>query len=251
MPLSDLAILFCAGVVGGVMNTVAGGGTFVTFPVLVFLGLPEIVANATSTVAALPGYLAGAFGFRHEVAGFDRRTLIRLTLLMAAGGAVGSVLLLISSNEAFRIVVPFLLLLATLSFLYGSNMAAWVARRRMAITAYGAASLLPVAVYGGFFNGGLGIILLGLFSLWGMTNLHLMNGLKTWLSFALSLVSMLVFAGGGALAWGPALVMAAGTISGGYLGAPLARRIPRPLLRGLIAATGFGMTAVFLIRLWT
>lgn len=246
-----MALLAGAGFVAGVMNTVAGGGTFVTFPALVFLGIPEIMANATATVAALPGYLAGALGFRHEIAGFDRAQLLRITLWSALGGVAGSILLLISSNEAFSILVPFLLLAATLMFLGGAQLSAWAARHQRAAAAFGLGSLLPVAVYGGFFNGGLGIVLLALFSLWGMTNLHLMNGLKTWLSFVLSTVSMLVFASGGAVAWGPAAVMAAGTIIGGYLGAPLARKLPRSALRITIAATGFGMSAVFLYRLLT
>lgn len=251
MQLFDIILLFGAGFVGGVMNTVAGGGTFITFPALVFAGLPEVVANASSTVAALPGYLAGALGFRRDLATLDRRLMIRLTLWTGVGGAIGSGLLLVSSNAAFAALVPFLLLAATLIFLAGPRLGAWAARYSRGVTAFGLGSLLPVAIYGGFFNGGLGIVQLALFSLWGMTNLHVMNGLKTWLSFALSVVSMLVFWGGGAIAWGPVAVMAAGTITGGYLGAPIARRLPHRALRGLIAAIGFGMTGVFLIRLWS
>ena len=122
--------------------------------------------------------------------------------------------------------------------------------QRGAVTAFGAGTMIPVAIYGGFFNGGLGIVLLALFSMWGMTNLHAMNGLKCWLSFALSVVSMVIFSGGGKVVWIPALVMGLGTILGGLAGAPVARRIPMPVLRKLIAAVGFGMTAVFLYRLF-
>lgn len=251
MQIFEFALLAGAGFIAGVMNTVAGGGTFVTFPALVFLGIPEIMANATATVAALPGYLAGAFGFRREVARFDRGQLIRITLWAGLGGVIGSLLLLVSSNEAFRILVPFLLLAATIIFLTGPKLSQWALRYQRSVTAFGLGTLLPVAIYGGFFNGGLGIVLLAMFSLWGMTDLHVMNGLKTWLSFSLSTVSLVVFASGGAIAWGPAAAMAIGTIIGGYLGAPLARLLPRAALRAIIAATGFGMTAIFLYRLLT
>ena len=247
--MADLILILVAGFLGGLLNAIAGGGTFITFPALVFIGIPEIAANATSTVAAMPGYLSAAIGFRKDIAELDRKLLLRLTLWSMLGGGIGSGLLLISSNEAFAILIPFLLLGATLVFLRGAQIREWAARQRGAVTAFGAGTMIPVAIYGGFFNGGLGIVLLALFSMWGMTNLHAMNGLKCWLSFALSVVSFVIFAIGGKVVWIPALVMGLGTILGGLAGAPVARRIPMPVLRKLIAAVGFGMTAVFLYRL--
>jgi uncharacterized membrane protein YfcA len=248
--MADLILILVAGFLGGLLNAIAGGGTFITFPALVFIGIPEIAANATSTVAAMPGYLSAAIGFRKDIAELDRKLLLRLTLWSMLGGGIGSGLLLISSNEAFAILIPFLLLGATLVFLRGAQIREWAARQRGAVTAFGAGTMIPVAIYGGFFNGGLGIVLLALFSMWGMTNLHAMNGLKCWLSFALSVVSFVIFAIGGKVVWIPALVMGLGTILGGLAGAPVARRIPMPVLRKLIAAVGFGMTAVFLYRLF-
>lgn len=248
--MADLILILVAGFLGGLLNAIAGGGTFITFPALVFIGIPEIAANATSTVAAMPGYLSAAIGFRKDIAELDRKLLLRLTLWSVLGGGIGSGLLLISSNEAFAILIPFLLLGATLVFLRGAQIREWAARQRGAVTAFGAGTMIPVAIYGGFFNGGLGIVLLALFSMWGMTNLHAMNGLKCWLSFALSVVSFVIFAIGGKVVWIPALVMGLGTILGGLAGAPVARRIPMPVLRKLIAAVGFGMTAVFLYRLF-
>ena len=248
--MAVLILILVAGFLGGLLNAIAGGGTFITFPALVFIGIPEIAANATSTVAAMPGYLSAAIGFRKDIAELDRKLLLRLTLWSMLGGAIGSGLLLISSNEAFAILIPFLLLGATLVFLRGAQIREWAARQRGAVTAFGAGTMIPVAIYGGFFNGGLGIVLLALFSMWGMTNLHAMNGLKCWLSFALSVVSFVIFAIGGKVVWIPALVMGLGTILGGLAGAPVARRIPMPVLRKLIAAVGFGMTAVFLYRLF-
>ena len=248
--MADLILILVAGFLGGLLNAIAGGGTFITFPALVFIGIPEIAANATSTVAAMPGYLSAAIGFRRDIAELDRKLLLRLTLWSMLGGGIGSGLLLISSNEAFAILIPFLLLGATLVFLRGAQIREWAARQRGAVTAFGAGTMIPVAIYGGFFNGGLGIVLLALFSMWGMTNLHAMNGLKCWLSFALSVVSFVIFAIDGKVVWIPALVMGLGTILGGLAGAPVARRIPMPVLRKLIAAVGFGMTAVFLYRLF-
>ena len=248
--MSDILILFIAGLIGGVMNAVAGGGTFVTFPALVFTGIPPVAANATATVAALPGYLAAAISFRRDILAVPRDQLRRLTLWTVIGSAIGSGLLLVSSNAAFSVLVPFLLLAATLIFLKGAAIRTFAARHARDVTPFGLGTLLPVSIYGGYFNGGLGIILLALFALWGMTNLNQMNGLKSWLSFALSLISFAIFAVGGKIVWGPALIMALGTIAGGLLGAPVSRRIPMPQLRMLIAAIGFGMTAIFFLRLF-
>lgn len=245
----DLVLLIVAGFLGGMLNAVAGGGTFITFPALVFTGVPPIAANASSTVAALPGYLASAIGFRRDLARLDRAVVVRLTWLTLLGGATGSVLLLVSSSKAFSLLVPFLLLIATLVFVFAAQVRAFASRFRGGVAAFGAGTMIPVAIYGGYFNGGLGIILLALFSLWGMTDLHEMNGLKTWLSFALSLMSAAIFAAGGQIVWVECLVMSVGTILGGFLGAPAARLIPMPALRGLIAVVGFGMTAAFFWRL--
>lgn len=246
----DIALLFVAGLVGGMLNAVAGGGTFITFPALVFTGVPPVAANATTTVAALPGYLAATLGFRRDIAAIEGVPLRWLTLWTMAGGALGCLLLLVSSNAAFAALVPFLLLLATVAFTWSEPIRARAARWRRAVAPFGLATLLPMAIYGGYFNGGLGIIMLAVFSMWGMTDLHQMNGLKSWLSFALALIAFAVFAIGGQIVWGPATVMSAGTILGGYAGAPVARRIPRQVLRGLIAAVGFGMAAIFFWRLF-
>src|SRR5690606_20124264 len=109
----DFLILAAAAFLAGILNTIAGGGTFLTFPALVFTGIPVVAANATSAVAVFPGYLGGALGFRRELALYDRRRLLRVVVATAAGGLIGSLLLLVSSNEAFSIVVPFLLIAAT------------------------------------------------------------------------------------------------------------------------------------------
>ena len=245
----DLALLVVAAFGAGVLNTIAGGGTFLTFPALVATGVPPVLANATSAVAVFPGYLGGALGFRTELRAFDRPLLARLTGLTLAGGLAGSLLLLVSSNEAFSLVVPFLLLAATLAFLFGDRIRDWAQSRARALTPYGSAGLLAVSVYGGYFNGGLGIVLLALFALWGMEDIHRMNGLKNGLSFALSAISVATFAAAGFVEWPQALVMMAASTAGGYAGAPLARALPRWVVRAIVAAVGFSMSAVFFWRL--
>ncbi|MCW1935059.1 sulfite exporter TauE/SafE family protein [Pararhodobacter zhoushanensis] len=245
----DILILIAAAFGAGVLNTVAGGGTFLTFPALVFIGLPPVMANATSTVAVFPGYLGGVAGFRAELGAFDRKRLVRLSAITLAGGLVGSGLLLVSSNDAFSVVVPFLLLAATLAFVFGDAVRRWAAASARSVTPEGALGLFAVSVYGGYFNGGLGIVLLALFALWGMTDLNRMNALKSGLSFLLSAISVAVFAVAGLVAWPQAVVMMVAATVGGYAGAPLARSLPKSVVRALIASVGFGMSAIFFWRL--
>lgn len=244
----DLLILVAAAFGAGVLNTIAGGGTFLTFPALVMVGVPPVAANATSAVAVFPGYAAGAFGFRQELAGFERKRLARLCIIALAGAAVGSGLLLVSSNEAFSAVVPFLLLASTLAFLYGEKIRSFAAARSQGVASEGALGLFLVAIYGGYFNGGLGIVLLALFALWGMTEIHQMNGLKNGLSFVISLISVGIFALAGLVTWPYAIIMMVAATVGGYAGAPLARRLPKPAVRALIGLIGFGISAIFFWR---
>ncbi|WP_273508579.1 sulfite exporter TauE/SafE family protein [Planktotalea frisia] len=244
----DLIILFTAAFGAGLLNTIAGGGSFLTFPALVFTGVPIVAANATSAVAVFPGYLGGALGFREELKQIARPRMLRLILITLIGGAVGSALLLVSSNEAFARIVPYLLLLATLAFLFGDQLRAMATRRAKAMKPEGAIGLFAVSLYGGYFNGGLGIILLALFTLWGMKDINLMNGLKNGLSFALSAISVLIFALAGLVEWPQAILMMVGATLGGYAGAPVARALPKSVIKGIIAAIGFGMSAIFFLR---
>jgi uncharacterized protein len=241
--MPDTVWLVLAALGAGILNTLAGGGTFLTFPALVFTGVPPVAANATSAVAVFPGYLGGALGFRRELQTFDRRSLWRLVGILA-GGLAGSLLLLVSSNEAFSVVVPFLLLAATLAFLLGDRIRAWAARNSRSIAPFGSAGLFATSIYGA-----LGIVLLALFALWGMTNIHAMNGLRTGLSFALSAISVVTFAAAGIVAWPQAIIMMVAATLGGYLGAPIARALPKRVVQGIVAAVGFGMSLTFFLPL--
>ncbi len=249
--MSDFILLFVAAFAAGAMNTIAGGGTFLTFPALVFVGVPPVLANATSAVSVFPGYLGGAMGFRDELRQFHRGRLLRLGLITLAGGFVGSLLLLVSSNKAFSVAVPFLLLAATLAFLFGDAVRAWALRSRVVIAPEGMIGMFLVSIYGGYFNGGLGIVLLALFALWGMSDIHQMNGLKSGLSFALSAISVVTFAVAGAVEWPEAIVMMIASTAGGYAGAPMARALPKHIVRSIVAVVGFAMSGVFFYRLFT
>ncbi|MBX9836376.1 MAG: sulfite exporter TauE/SafE family protein, partial [Burkholderiaceae bacterium] len=211
----DITLLLSAAFVAGALNAVAGGGSFLTLPALVFVGVPPVIANATGTVALLPGYAAGAWGFREDTAappGLSMRLLVVLSLM---GGAVGAGLLLVTSNEVFSIVVPWLLLAATILFAFGPQL------RRLLVggqssTAKATFGVLAVAVYGGYFNGGLGILLLALFGLLGQTQLNAMNGLKNWVSALLTAIAVAVYAVGGVVNWRYALLMMLAATAGGY-----------------------------------
>lgn len=248
MTLLEFLLVTSAAFCAGVLNTLAGGGTFLTFPALVAIGVPPVAANATSALAVFPGYLTGALGFRRELRDISVRSLARMSAITLAGGLVGALLLMVSPDRTFAAIVPFLLLVATLGFQFSARIAGFA--RRHALKPEGAAGLFVVCVYGGYFNGGLGILLLALFALWGMRDINRMNGLKTGLSFVLAAISVLAFVLAGLIVWLPAMVMMAAAMVGGYAGAPIARRLPDRTLRLIVVSTGYGMTALFLWRLF-
>ena len=150
---AEYLILAAAAFLAGALNTVAGGGTFLTFPALVYIGVPAVAANATSAVAVFPGYLGGAVGFRKELSEFNRTKLLKIIGITAIGGLIGSLLLLVSSNQAFSLAVPFLLAFATLAFAFGDKVQLWVKTTRSGTEA-GPVGILLVSIYGGYFNGG-------------------------------------------------------------------------------------------------
>jgi len=243
----DLIVLCAAAFLAGALNAIAGGGSFLTFPALVFAGVPPIAANATSAVAVFPGYASGALGFLSELRSFDRRVLIRMVGLSVVGGVSGSILLLVTPASVFNWVVPWLLLFATVLFLLGGRINSWIESRGKA-KSNGWITTLLVSIYGGYFNGGLGIVLLALFSAQGMRDLNLMNGLKNMLSFVLSAASVATFALAGVVWWKEAMVMMLAATIGGYVGARLARRMPLAMVKTVVVIVGLVMTMVFFAR---
>lgn len=243
-------LITIAAFLAGILNAIAGGGTFLTFPALIFAGVPPIIANATSAVAVFPGYLAAAAGFRSDIAAINRRRLIQQCAVSLIGGLIGALLLLISSNEFFTVIVPFLLLASTAIFAFQDRILAWGrGGGGVELTPYGAMGTLAVSIYGGYFNGGLGIVLLALYALWGLTQINLMNGLKNGISFVISAISVLTFAVAGLIVWPSAIIMMAANILGGYIGAKIAKRLSKSVVRTIIIIVGLGMSCVFFYRL--
>ncbi|SFP94962.1 sulfite exporter TauE/SafE family protein [Tranquillimonas alkanivorans] len=246
----SLLVLTITGLLAGALNAVAGGGTFLSFPALIWLGVPPIMANATATLTAMPGYIGSAWAYRHDVAAEGTLRLGAIILVSVAGGLAGAALLLITPGDAFVGIVPWLLLAATCLFAAGPRILSVVRARGRGAAGplLSATAILTVSIYGGYFNGGLGIMLLAVFGLIGFTNLHGMNGLKNLLSAVLSIVSVTTYATAGLIAWESALVLAIATTIGGYVGASQARRIQRTeLLRIGIVAVGAVMTVVFFV----
>jgi uncharacterized membrane protein YfcA len=247
--MSAILLILAAGFAAGALNAIAGGGTFITFPVLVHLGIPPITANATATVAALPGYVGGAWAFRRDIRPEGSLRVGETVAVSLVGGVAGSLLLLVTPAAIFDGVVPWLLLIATALFAFGPWLMSALQRRGVGVAGrlVSFAAIFAVALYGGYFNGGLGILLLACFGLIGYANLAAMNGLKNLLSAALSVISAATFAIAGIVEWREGLIMAVAAALGGYCGAWAARRITRPmLLRAGIVLVGPGDVGAFL-----
>jgi uncharacterized membrane protein YfcA len=250
MTAAHWLLLVTAAFGAGALNAIAGGGSFLTFPALVFTGLPPIVANATSAVAVSPGYLGSTLGFRSELATLPRERLVREGAVCAIGGVLGALLLLVTPAKVFSLAVPWLLLFATVLFALGPRLvAARAARGAGAVhpTAQ-ALGLFAVAVYGGYFNGGLGILLMALYTLTGERQVHTANALKNLNSLLLSLLSVAAFAWAGAIAWPQAVAMMVAATLGGFAGARLARRLPAAGVRAVVVVTGLVMAGAFFWR---
>jgi uncharacterized membrane protein YfcA len=232
----------------GVLNAIAGGGSFLTFPALVFAGVPPLAANATSAAAVSPGYLGSTLGFKDELRAIPGSVLQREVLVAAVGGLIGAGLLMVTPASVFSGLVPWLLLLATALFALGPRIAARSAGQG-ATAAWRLPGLLAVSIYGGYFNGGLGILLMALYTLTGESRLNTVNALKNLNSFVLSWLSVAAFAWAGAIVWDQALWMMLLATAGGWSGARLAKRLPTQGVRKLVIGTGLIMSAVFFNRL--
>jgi hypothetical protein len=243
----SIVLLVGAGFLAGALNAVAGGGTFLTLPSLVYLGLPPIVANATSTVAVLPGYISSAVAFRGHIGPAAGVALLGLVVASMLGGIAGACLLLVTPSAVFRGIVPWLLLLATVLFAVGPWLLVQLRTRRPGQAGPFAALVVVflISLYGGYFNGGLGILLLAGFGLLGLDDLNRMNGLKNLLSAVLSVISSLTFAVAGIVSWREAAIMAVAATLGGYWGGRVAQRVRPSLLRAGIVVTGLVMSALF------
>jgi hypothetical protein len=253
MTVLQALALFAAAVLGGSLNSVAGGGTFITFPTLIFTGVPGISANITSSVALWPGSLASARAYRSSLK-VPRDLLILLVAVSLVGGLIGAYILLHTPQNTFLHLVPYLLLLATLLFAFGGQITAWMRSRTGGlglpqwVTWVGIGALqLVIAAYGGFFGGGIGILMLSSLALLGLDNIHTMNALKNLLATCINGVAVIAFILFRAVYWPQALVMIVGAIIGGYATGIYAQRLDPKLVRWFVIAVGCVITTYFFV----
>jgi len=236
----------------GAINSIAGGGTLLTFPVLIWLGLDPKVANGTSTVALWPGLFGGLFGYRRELEN-SSTILLRLGVTSVIGGALGAWLLIWTPSPVFASLVPFLILFATILFMCHGQI-----NKRLRL---GSLDANPTrswwtgaiifqffsAMYGGYFGAGNGILMLAAMGLLGLNELHRANGIKNFLGICINSIAVLSFSLAGLVVWPDALVMACGALAGGYFGASMAVRIGQMWVRRGIVVIGF---VIFVAMIW-
>jgi uncharacterized membrane protein YfcA len=250
MTAAHLIPLFLAAVAAGIMNSVAGGGTLVTFPTLLAIGVGPLAANGTNTIALVPGSAAAAWGYAAELAG-RRRDVLALCLPSLAGGAVGAFLTSRAGDRLFGLLVPWLILGATLLFVVQEPLARWQRRSPRPRPRSLAAVMvfqLAVAVYGGFFGAGMGILILAALAQLGWSDVHEMNALKNIVAVCINGTATVTFILLGQVVWPLVGLMAVGAVIGGYGGARLARRLGRRFARAAIVVIGFGIAALMFAR---
>jgi hypothetical protein len=244
--MSSLEILFLAtaGFAAGAINALAGGGTLFTFSALMFTGLPPVTANTTSAVAVLPGQIAAGLAYLKDIRHYWREW-IPLTLLSGIGGLVGGLLLLNGGNDTFRFLVPYLVLLATILFLFSNKIAALgeaLARRTQNKTLpYGVQGL--VGIYGGYFGAGMGIMMLASLPLTEGGEYHRVNAAKSLMATVMQGVAVILFLWVGDIDWAAAGIVAAASITGGYLSIRIGRHLPSHWLRRFVITVGFSLSA--------
>ena len=247
MPHADVVLLFLAAVVGQALNAVAGGGSFITFPMLLAAGVAPIDANATSTIALWPGALASAWGYRRDFSA-DRRIVVVLACVSIAGGLVGALLLLATPEQQFRRLIPYLLGFATLLFAVSDRIGVVIGSR--SDRAGGALTLVgliqfAVAVYGGYFGGGISIMMLAAFSLMDVGDIHSMNGLKAVLGAVTNSAAVVTFILAHLVVWQYAAPMIVASILSGYASAKIARTIDPKRVRLAVVLGGIALTSYF------
>ncbi len=251
MSLIHASLIFGAAFAAGTINSIAGGGTLITFPILVWLGLDPKAANGTSTVALWPGLIGGFWGFRDQIA-VGRPLLLRLGLTSVLGGGIGALALIATPTEIFSRLVPFLILFATLLFMAQEPITGWLGNRGFKHgRGWWAGVMLfqfASAVYGGYFGAGNGILMLAALGLLGLSDIHQANGIKNFLGVCINSVAVVCFALSGLVHWPDALLMAVAAIIGGYFGARTAKRLGRQFVRRAIALTGLTIGIVMLFR---
>lgn len=246
--LSSYLLLIAAAFAAGIMNAVAGGGSFLTFPALIFTGVPSIIANASSTVALFPGSFASAWAYRHHFSQFDGIPFKAVLGVSLAGGLSGALLLLFTPQRTFDGLLPWLLLFATTVFTFGPKLAPKL-RQWLHIGPFSVlVAQYVVSIYGGYFGGAVGIMMLAVWSLFGLEDIHTANASKTLLSGSMNAVAVVCFVIANKVWWPQTLAMLVAAVIGGYVGARMATRMNSKHVRLGISLISFVMTAVFFLR---
>jgi uncharacterized membrane protein YfcA len=254
--LATVALLAGAGLVGGVANAIAGGATLITFPAMLASGIPPVIANASNAVAVTPGHFIAAIADRERIPAFDRRFLL-LIVLSLVGAAIGAVLLLVTTDRTFILLVPLLVGAATLIFAFSRQIQEAIQgpkrsgrKRRKSRGFLGEILIVPATIYGGYFGGGLGVMLLALLGVIGVRDVRAANVMKNLLATAVSAVTIAIFIAKGVVDWPHTLVMLMGAACGGFLGGWLVRVLPPAAVRATVIAAGAVITLYYAWRYW-
>lgn len=248
MSITDAIILFAAGYLSGVVNAMAGGGTFITFGAMSLLGTPPILANATSSVTQFPGYITSTLAYWSDIRKFWRGALV-LCAVSAAGALVGSLILLALDSASFKALVPWMLLAATALFAAGP----WLKPKPKEDDEDSVGSLVGsiaqffTAIYGGFFGAGMGVMMLATLGLTESGGYHRINALKNMLAMVIASLAIVVFIAGGLVAWPEAIVMIPGGALGGYSGVWIAKRVPQAVVRAFVIAVGVLLAGYYFV----
>ncbi|WP_430250870.1 sulfite exporter TauE/SafE family protein [Neorhizobium sp. DAR64860/K0K1] len=246
MSITMVVLLAAAGFFSGAANAIAGGGTFLVFGALTLAGVPPIAANATSSIVQFPGYVTSTLAYRREIARHWRSALA-LATVSVIGSILGALILLALDNDAFRQVVPWLLGAATAVFAAGPWLKPKASSERPANSPLSVIGQFLTSIYGGFFGAGMGIMMLAVLGLTTGGSYHHLNALKNMLAALIAGVAIVVFVGGGVIAWPETIIMMPAGALGGYCGVWLARRVPQAVLRWCVVAVGAGLTVYYFV----
>jgi uncharacterized membrane protein YfcA len=246
--VNDTYLIAGAGLLAGTMNAIAGGGSFVTLPALITAGVPALNANASSTVALVPSALASAYAYRHDFQDFDSVRFRDLALLSVIGGAAGALLLEFTPQSVFKVLVPFLLLFGTLAFAFGRQAGAWLRERVKITPRMMLVSQFFIGIYGGYFGGAVGIMMMAAWSLLTSASIAAMQPARNLLNAAMNATATMLFILGGLVYWRETVILFGGAIIGGYLGAHYARKIDPAVARIVISLLNAAMTVFIFWR---
>jgi uncharacterized membrane protein YfcA len=246
--MASYLLLIVAALAAGLINSVAGGGMFFTFPALVFTGVPSIIANASSTTALIPGILASSWAYRGDLRKSEGIPLIPMLAVSLVGGIIGALLLLYTPQRTFDSVFPWLLLAATLLFTFGPQLAPRLRRAFPMSVPMVVAIQFFIGIYGGYFGGAIGIVMLATWSIYGLTDIHVMNANRTLMAAAANSVAAVLFIVARKVWWPQTLVMLVFAALGGYIGAHTARKVDRRYIRAAVSVVSAAITILFFVR---